>query len=170
MKWKLAKKTILSSMATALLFSVITPFAAFAETSSVTATYGTTPTIDANTVTPPAPTVQPDGEVSTQGVKVKAVETAIKALRYVIDNPVSRWTLEKFFDTETVAAVIKYNNKVFGVLESYLGAVELTTAEIAAGARSAIVQELRGVVSKGIAEGVGMVVEWLIYYGSKVIL
>jgi hypothetical protein len=69
-----------------------------------------------------------------------------------------------------VAAVIKYNNKVFGVLERYLGAVELTTAEIAAGARSAIVQELRGFVGKGIAEGVGMVVEWLIYYGSKVIL
>ncbi|AET57391.1 hypothetical protein HPL003_03055 [Paenibacillus terrae HPL-003] len=88
----------------------------------------------------------------------------------MIDNPVSRWALEGFFDKETVAVVIKNNNKIFGVLESYLGAVDLTTAEIATGARSAIVQELRGVVSKGLAEGVGQVVEWLIYYGSKLIL
>ncbi|MGW9527974.1 hypothetical protein ACWHAM_09535 [Paenibacillus terrae] len=170
MKWKLAKKTALSSVATVLLFSVIAPFAAFAETSSVDVTYGASPSVDANTVAPPVPSVQPEGEVSTQGVKVKAVEIAIKALRYVIDNPVSRWALEGFFDKETVAVVIKNNNKIFGVLESYLGAVDLTTAEIAAGARSAIVQELRGVVSKGLAEGVGQVVEWLIYYGSKLIL
>lgn len=170
MKWKLAKKTVLSSMATALLFSVITPFAAFAETPSAIVTYGTSPTVDANTVVPSAPSVQPNGEVTTQGVKVKAVQIAIKALRYVVDNPVSSWALESFFDKETVAVVIKHNSKIFGVLESYLGAVELTTAEIAAGARSAVVQQLRGVVSKGLAEGAGQVVEWLIYYGSKIIL
>ncbi|MDQ0494673.1 hypothetical protein QOZ95_002839 [Paenibacillus brasilensis] len=50
MKWRLAKRTVLSSMATSLLFTVITPFAAFAETSSVIATHGTSPIVDANTL------------------------------------------------------------------------------------------------------------------------
>ncbi|MBE0343524.1 hypothetical protein E4V51_25040 [Paenibacillus sp. 28ISP30-2] len=157
-------------MATALLFSVITPFAAFAETSSVNATYGTSPTVGANTVVPPAPSVQPNGEVSPQGVKVKAVQIAIKALEKVIDNPVSRWALEGLFDKETVAVVIKQNRKIFSVLDEYLYAVDMSVNEIAAGAKSAIIQELRGVVDKGIAEGVGQVVEWLIKYGSKIVL
>ncbi|MGW8956242.1 hypothetical protein [Paenibacillus sp. NPDC055715] len=46
----------------------------------------------------------------------------------------------------------------------------MSVNEIAAGAKSAIIQNLRGVVDKGIAEGVGQVVEWLIKYGSKIAL
>ncbi|PZD94273.1 hypothetical protein DNH61_17820 [Paenibacillus sambharensis] len=110
------------------------------------------------------------GIIEAQGVKVKAVEVAIKALEKVIDNPVTRWALEAVFDEDTVAAVLKQNKKIFSVLDEYLYAVDLTTREIAAGAKDAIIRELRGVVGKETAQSIGQVVEWLIYYGSKILL
>ncbi|PUA39062.1 hypothetical protein C8Z91_11355 [Paenibacillus elgii] len=107
--------------------------------------------------------------VTPEGVKVKAVEIAIKALDKVITSPVTRWALEKIFDKETVDLVISKSGKIFSVFDEFVYAFELTVEEIAAAAKSRIIQELGDTVGKGAAQMIGQVVEWLIKYGSKIL-
>ncbi|MEK4664256.1 hypothetical protein [Paenibacillus sp. SAF-068] len=158
--WKKTKKVIVSLLTVSTLFSISAPFAAYASSSEIIEKKAQATAPNSNVIT----VVEPVTEI--QGVKVKAVQLAIKALESVIDNPVTRWALEAIFDEDTVKTVIKNKNKIFSVLDEYLYAVDLTTREIAAGARSAIQQQIKGAPG----QIVGQVVEWLIYYGSQLLL
>lgn len=159
--WTKTKKLVVSLLTVSTLFSITVPFTVNASAQTKILEKGSHVTTPSNHV---ITVIEPVNEI--QGVKVKAVQLAIKALDSVIDNPVTRWALEAVFDKETVAAVIKNKNKVFSVLDEYLYAVDLTTREIAAGARSAIEQQIKGTTG----QLVGQVVEWLIYYGSQLLL
>ncbi|WP_068498259.1 hypothetical protein [Paenibacillus kribbensis] len=133
MSGQLVKKIALSSVTTALLFSVVPSFS-FADSTSVSsATYGESS--NQSGITPSAPNgtdINLNGDVTTQGKvswSIKAIKAALKASASKIDNairtaidwlPVSQTVKNNLTNVVKVDAIIK----ALDVVTDFSGSVE----------------------------------------------
>jgi hypothetical protein len=118
---KFVKKIVLSSATTALLFSVIAPFSAFADNTSVSSsTYNEIAVPSSNTpAIPNGVNISPEGEVTPQGKvgwTIKAIKAALRASASKIDGvikatidylPVSQSIKNTLVNTVRVELIIK---------------------------------------------------------------
>ncbi|AME04902.1 hypothetical protein AUL54_00480 [Bacillus sp. SDLI1] len=105
-------------------------------------------------------------QMSTMGAKSAAAKEAIKVIRGLANNAWAKDILGTMFGKSTVNKIIKNTNKICKVLEDITGAPK----EVAAMARKQIPPAIKGAVGAGVAETIGMAVEYIILAADYLVL
>ncbi|MDM5298113.1 hypothetical protein QUF51_08070 [Bacillus pumilus] len=107
-----------------------------------------------------------DPLATTNGPKSGAIKAAIKVIKGLVNNDFAKWVLTQRFGKQAVNGTVKNANKIINELEKIIDVPK----NAASRARKVVSAELRKHMDSGVADTIGLVVEYIILTADLLIL
>lgn len=107
-----------------------------------------------------------DPLATTNGPKSAGIKAAIKVIKGLVNNDWAQWVLKQRFGKEAVNGTVKNANRIIKELEKILD----TPKNAAGRAREVVSAELRKHIDGGVADTIGLVVEYIVLTADLLIL
>ncbi|AVM24281.1 hypothetical protein [Bacillus pumilus] len=107
-----------------------------------------------------------DPLATTNGPKGAAIKAAIKVIKGLVNNDWAQWVLKQRFGKEAVNGTVKNANKIIKELEKIIDVPK----NAAGRAREVVSAELRKHIDGGVADTIGLVVEYIVLTADLLIL
>lgn len=107
-----------------------------------------------------------DPLATTNGPKGAAIKAAIKVIKGLVNNDWAKWVLQQRFGKEAVNGTVKNANKIIKELEKIID----TPKNAAGRARKVVSAELKKHIDSGVADTIGLVVEYIVLTADLLIL